>query len=138
MLKQTLILGSVSCITILSPRFQGRNWRLFRTTIFVGTGLSSLAPITHATLIFGVSEMLERSGLPYYLSGGLLYITGVVFYAVSISKLSVVVPLSPANGSGECAICHGLPHSFSSYEANILTWLHDPTGSRLLSTLGRV
>nr|KMM70660.1 adiponectin receptor protein 1 [Coccidioides posadasii RMSCC 3488] len=86
LIEQTLTLGSLSCMIILHPKLQGQEWRNFRTGTFACTGLSSLAPLAHATLMFGLSGMFEHSGLPYYLLEGLLHITGVFFYASRIPE----------------------------------------------------
>lgn len=58
--------------------------------IFICTGLSSFAPIAHAILVFGLTETLERSGLPYYLLEGLLHSIGILFYAVSAFQPAVL------------------------------------------------
>lgn len=82
----TLGLSFLSSIILLHPRFQGRDWRTFRALTFVCTGLSAVAPLAHATLLFGVSGMLKRSGLPYYLVEGALHLIGVFFYATRIPE----------------------------------------------------
>lgn len=48
----------------------------------MGTGLSGIAPIIHAVKIFGLSQSIKQTGLPYYLLEGVLFIAGCGFYAV--------------------------------------------------------
>lgn len=68
---------------MVSPRFQGRTWRNFRTCCFIGTGMSGLAPLAHGIYLFGFSQMLKQSGMPYYLVEGGLLALGALIYAVS-------------------------------------------------------
>lgn len=69
------------CI-LVNPRFQGRRFRTFRASTFVVTGLSGLAPIAHGLHHFGLSQMMEHLGMPYYLSEGIVILLGVLFYTV--------------------------------------------------------
>ncbi len=62
--------------------FRGPKWRTFRVLTFVGTGLSGLAPLGHGIYMFGFSQMLKQSGLPYYLAEGALFCLGAFLYAV--------------------------------------------------------
>lgn len=68
---------------MVHPKFQGLRWRNFRVCVFVGTGLSGLAPLIHGIVIFGFMQMLTRYGMAYFLGEGLLLILGALFYAVS-------------------------------------------------------
>ncbi|KAB5578876.1 hemolysin-III related-domain-containing protein [Coniochaeta sp. 2T2.1] len=78
-----LTLGSGTIFFLVHPKFQGRRWRTLRTCTFVATGLSGFAPIAHGIKLFGFSQMLKQSGMPYYFTEGALYILGVIVYAVS-------------------------------------------------------
>ncbi|KAF8535796.1 hemolysin-III related-domain-containing protein [Trichophaea hybrida] len=73
-------LGIISAIIIINPKFQGREWRTFRLSTFILTGLSALAPITHGIKIFGLQQMNRQSGLPYYLLEGVILLIGAFFY----------------------------------------------------------
>lgn len=69
-------------IIMVSPRFQGRQFRIFRTLTFVGLGTSGFAPLIHGITLFGWSQMVKQSGMPYYLVEGGFLLTGTFFYAV--------------------------------------------------------
>ncbi|RYC60031.1 hypothetical protein CHU98_g6183 [Xylaria longipes] len=74
-------LGVVSIVIMLAPYFQGPSWRNFRLVVFVVTGLSGFAPIIHGIHMFGFSQMVKQSGLPYYFAEGGLFLIGAVTYA---------------------------------------------------------
>ncbi|KAK2791460.1 hypothetical protein FQN53_002569 [Emmonsiellopsis sp. PD_33] len=77
----TGVLGLVSTIIVVSPRFQSSRWRQLRLCTFVATGLSGLLPIIHAASIYPYAQLNQQAGLGYYLVEGLALIIGVVFYA---------------------------------------------------------
>ncbi len=72
---------------LMNPKFEGPRWRTFRVCTFVGTGLSGFAPLAHGLNLFGLSRMMEQSGMPYYLVEGLLLILGALFYTVGAKLL---------------------------------------------------
>ncbi|OIW23008.1 mPR-like GPCR protein [Coniochaeta ligniaria NRRL 30616] len=74
-------LGTMTIFILVSPKFQGRKWRTFRTLTFVSTGLSGFAPLAHGVYLFGWSQMMNQSGMPYYLAEGALLILGATVYA---------------------------------------------------------
>lgn len=69
---------------MLSPYFQGKEFRVFRTLVFIGTGLSGLAPLIHGIKIFGWLQMIKQSGMFYYLIEGGFLLLGTLFYIVSV------------------------------------------------------
>ncbi|KAL6910523.1 mPR-like GPCR protein [Trichoderma evansii] len=76
------VLGSLTIFIMVVPYFQGRKFRVFRALAFVGTGLSGFAPLIHGIKMFGWSQMIKQSGMPYYLAeagclllGALIYVT---------------------------------------------------------------
>jgi adiponectin receptor len=71
-------------LILVHPKFQGPRCRTFRVCIFVGTGLSGLAPLLHGIIVFGFSNMVKQSGMPYYFAKGFFLLLGTLFYAVSI------------------------------------------------------
>ncbi|KAI1360358.1 hemolysin-III related-domain-containing protein [Xylaria arbuscula] len=77
----TGVLGLMSTIIVVNPRFQSSRWRALRISTFVATGLSGLLPVIHAALIVPIGQWNEQAGLGYYLVEGLALITGTVFYA---------------------------------------------------------
>lgn len=70
-------------MVMVNPKFQGRRWRTFRTTCFVGTAMSGFAPLAHGIYLFGWSQMLIQSGMPYYLAEGGFLCLGALLYTVS-------------------------------------------------------
>lgn len=66
---------------LVSPKFQGPEWRVFRLRSFICTGMSAFAPIGHATLRWGPG-FVARIGVPYYLGEGLLILIGCYFWEV--------------------------------------------------------
>ncbi|UKZ85975.1 uncharacterized protein TrAFT101_001814 [Trichoderma asperellum] len=76
------VLGSLTIFIMVNPYFQGKKFRVFRALAFVGTGLSGFAPLIHGIKMFGWSQMMKQSGMPYYLAeagclllGALIYVT---------------------------------------------------------------
>lgn len=77
-------LGSLTVFIMLIPNFHGRKFRLFRTLAFVGTGLSGFAPLIHGVKMFGLSQMMKQSGMPYYLVEGGFLLLGAFIYVVRL------------------------------------------------------
>jgi hypothetical protein len=50
----------------------------------VGLGASGFAPLIHGITMFGWSQMVKQSGMPYYLVEGGFLLTGSFFYAVRL------------------------------------------------------
>lgn len=86
---QILTLSLITIFLLLSPKFQGRRWRNFRVCMFISTALSGFAPLAHGIHIYGFVQMQRQSGMPYFLSEGLLLIMGALFYTVSIKIVYV-------------------------------------------------
>ncbi|KAL7940022.1 mPR-typeG-protein-coupled receptor [Trichoderma barbatum] len=78
------VLGSLTIFIMLNPNFDGKKFRVFRALAFVGTGLSSFAPLIHGVKMFGFSQMMAQSGMPYYLIEGGFLLLGALVYVVSI------------------------------------------------------
>ncbi|UKZ53531.1 hypothetical protein TrVGV298_007323 [Trichoderma virens] len=78
------ILGSLTIFIMLNPYFQGQKFRAFRALAFVGTGLSGFAPLIHGIKMFGFSQMMKQSGMPYYLIEGGFLLLGALVYVVSL------------------------------------------------------
>lgn len=84
-------LGAMTIFILVNPRFQGRKWRTFRTSTFVATGLSGLAPLANGIYLFGIHQMMKQSGMPYYLAEGGLLGLGALIYAVSPARTTCKV-----------------------------------------------
>lgn len=72
-------LSLVSGILVLHPRLQGIRFRGLRTTAFVATALSGLAPIAHGLYLYGWKVMWVRSGMPFWFGEGVVYGVGAAF-----------------------------------------------------------
>ncbi|KAK3293281.1 mPR-like GPCR protein [Chaetomium fimeti] len=84
--SMTGILGALTIGIMVSPRFQGREFRIFRTLTFVGLGTSGFAPLIHGITMFGWSQMVKQSGMPYYLVEGGFLLAGTFFYATKFPE----------------------------------------------------
>ncbi|KAF5872796.1 putative hemolysin-iii channel protein [Botrytis fragariae] len=58
-------------------RFQVGYW------VMVGTGCSAFAPIIHAIVYFGWDQVVDGTGMPWYLGEGGFLVLGAVVYSVS-------------------------------------------------------
>lgn len=79
---QISTLGAITIFILVNPMFQGRKWRIFRVMTFVATGLSGFAPLGHGIQMFGFSQMVKQSGMPFYLAEGVLLGIGALVYTV--------------------------------------------------------
>ncbi|KAI0382493.1 mPR-like GPCR protein [Hypomontagnella monticulosa] len=91
-------LAAISIVIVLAPTFQGPRWRTLRLLTFVFTGLSGLAPIIHGICMFGFTQMMKQSGLPFYLAEGGLFLLGAIVYATRFPE-SVVPGVFDIYGS---------------------------------------
>ncbi|UKZ79331.1 hypothetical protein TrVFT333_007081 [Trichoderma virens FT-333] len=80
------ILGSLTIFIMLNPYFQGQKFRAFRALAFVGTGLSGFAPLIHGIKMFGFSQMMKQSGMPYYLIEGGFLLLGALVYVTKFPE----------------------------------------------------
>ena len=78
---------------MVNPKFQGRKFRVFRAVTFVVTGLSGFAPLIHGIKMFGISQMMKQSGMPYYLIEGGFLLLGALIYTVSLYISRIVEPI---------------------------------------------
>lgn len=81
---------------MVSPRFQGPRFRAFRALTFVATGLSGFAPLLHGIKMFGISQMMKQSGMPYYLIEGGFLLLGALIYVVRL-RISHIVRIDSNN-----------------------------------------
>lgn len=65
---------------VVHPSYQSRQYRLFRLSVFVLTGLSAFAPIIHASRLFPLEQLNKQSGLPYYYVEGGVILLGALIY----------------------------------------------------------
>ncbi|KAK8025750.1 mPR-like GPCR protein [Apiospora arundinis] len=73
-------LGAISVIVLVHPKLQGPKWRTLRLLTFVCTGLAGIAPFVHGGIKFGFPQMALQSGLPYYMTEGILFLTSAAIY----------------------------------------------------------
>lgn len=78
---------------MLNPKFQGQKFRVFRALAFIATGLSGFAPLIHGVKMFGFSQMMKQSGMPYYLIEGGFLLLGALIYVVGhhISHMTEII-----------------------------------------------
>lgn len=65
---------------LIHPAFQSRQYRLFRLSVFLLTGISAFAPIVHASRLFPLEQLNKQSGLPFYYAEGGLVLLGALVY----------------------------------------------------------
>ena len=65
---------------MIHPSYQSRQYRLFRLSVFILTGLSAFAPILHASRLFPLEQLNKQSGLPYYYAEGGIILIGALIY----------------------------------------------------------
>ncbi|KAF2274588.1 HlyIII-domain-containing protein [Westerdykella ornata] len=70
----------VTCFLVLHPRLQGPVYRAHRTSAFIFTALSGLAPVVHGCLYYGFSEAFWNRGVMWWLLEGLWYGVGAWFF----------------------------------------------------------
>lgn len=73
------MLGSASAFVLLISKFRGPDWRTFRLSVFICTGLFAFVPIGHALILWGPGH-LWQIGVPYYLWEGLFLLCGCYFW----------------------------------------------------------
>ena len=73
-------LGALTVYIVNHPSYQSRQYRLFRLSVFIFTGLSAFIPIIHASRIFPLEQLNKQSGLPYYYAEGGLILIGALIY----------------------------------------------------------
>ncbi|KAK8107655.1 mPR-like GPCR protein [Apiospora kogelbergensis] len=73
-------LGAISVIVLVHPKLQGPKWRTLRLLTFVCTGLAGIAPFVHGGIKFGFPQMALQSGLPYYMTEGVMFLTSAAIY----------------------------------------------------------
>ncbi|KAK7948346.1 uncharacterized protein PG986_009232 [Apiospora aurea] len=73
-------LGAISVIVLVHPKLQGPRWRTLRLLTFVCTGLAGIAPFVHGGIKFGFPQMALQSGLPYYMTEGVLFLMSALIY----------------------------------------------------------
>ena len=79
-LVQIGALSALAMYIVLHPSQQGRQYRSFRLSVFVLTGLSAIFPIVHAYSLFPLEQLNQQSGIPYYYAEGGLLLLGALVY----------------------------------------------------------
>jgi adiponectin receptor len=76
-----LTLLIITCVLVMHPRLQGPLYRSHRTTAFILTALSGLAPVIHGCVHYGFGEAFWRRGVLWWLVEGFWYSVGAVFFS---------------------------------------------------------
>ncbi|GAB2269588.1 Heptahelical transmembrane protein 4 [Dionaea muscipula] len=84
-LSSITILGIATIIISLLPVFQNPEFRIIRTGLFFGMGVSGVAPVLHKLILYGHHpEALQTTG--YELLMGVLYGLGALIYATRVPE----------------------------------------------------
>ena len=84
-----MVFGALTVITNIHPKLQGRKYRSMRTSAFVATGMSVVAPLIHGLSIFGL-DLMNRKAFSYTLAAKIgCLLSGTVLYAVSLSSFRI-------------------------------------------------
>ncbi|KAJ4286747.1 hypothetical protein N0V90_012999 [Kalmusia sp. IMI 367209] len=75
-----VLLILTSALLVLHPSLQGPKYRPHRTSAFVLTVLSGLAPTFHGMYVHGISKGWNECGVKWWVAEGLWYGLGVVFF----------------------------------------------------------
>lgn len=66
------------------PKLQGHKYRSMRTSAFVATGMSVVAPLVHGISVFGL-DLMNKKAFTYTLVAKIgCLLSGTVLYAVSL------------------------------------------------------
>ena len=77
-----MIFGALTVITNIHPKLQGHKYRSMRTSAFVATGMSVVAPLIHGTSIFGLN-LMNKKAFTYTLVAKIgCLLPGTALYAV--------------------------------------------------------
>ncbi|PQE10781.1 hemolysin-III family protein [Rutstroemia sp. NJR-2017a BBW] len=76
-----IAMSTTTMVFLLLPSFQGPRWRSSRVAAFIATSIAVLIPFVHAIALFGFSQAMEQSGMPYYFAEAVLLLAGVACYA---------------------------------------------------------
>ncbi|KAF1952685.1 HlyIII-domain-containing protein [Byssothecium circinans] len=74
------LLTLTSTLLVLHPRLQGPKFRPHRTSAFVLTVLSGLAPTFHGMYVHGIRKGFHECGVKWWLLEGICYGIGVLFF----------------------------------------------------------
>ena len=74
---------TLAILMTMHPKMQSPEYRTFRVSMFVATGLSGVAPLVHGLNMFGMSQMM-RKALPHTLAKAACLLSGTSFYVVSL------------------------------------------------------
>lgn len=71
---------ALTAFFFIHPRFQSKQYRTLRLSMFTFLGLSAFVPLIHGLLYFGAANFASRSGFYYYLGeAGLLAVAAAVY-----------------------------------------------------------
>jgi len=66
------------------PKLQGHKYRSMRTSAFMATGMSVVAPLVHGISVFGL-DLMNKKAFTYTLVAKIgCLLSGTVLYAVSL------------------------------------------------------
>jgi predicted membrane channel-forming protein YqfA (hemolysin III family) len=83
---QILTTGTITGVLISHPLLKTPRWRNLKAGAFVVFGSSSFIPLLHGVQRYGLTYMLQYSGMKWYLLELTFYGTGVALYAVCLAR----------------------------------------------------
>lgn len=79
-----MLFGALTVITNTHPKLQGHKYRSMRTSVFLATGMSVVAPLIHGISIFGL-DLMNKKAFSYTLVAKIgCLLPGTTLYAVSL------------------------------------------------------
>ncbi|KAI0066838.1 HlyIII-domain-containing protein [Artomyces pyxidatus] len=91
-LNQSVYLSMITCAglgaayIVLNPEYAKPTHRGARTKVFIGLGLCSVLPVSHALISHGFYTLCQEMGFQWLLLSGTLYIVGALLYANRIPE----------------------------------------------------
>lgn len=80
------VLSIISGVLVLHTKYQGLKYRALRTSAFIATAMSGLAPIINGLCLYGWDHMWHQSGMPFWFLEGGFYGIGALFFATRMPE----------------------------------------------------
>ncbi|KAJ9080292.1 hypothetical protein DSO57_1026639 [Entomophthora muscae] len=78
--------GLVTLLFTVSKTYSQPKYRIHRTAMFLGLGLSGLFPIGHAIVVEGLEKLVGVGSIFWFISMGALYTIGAVIYGLRVPE----------------------------------------------------
>ncbi|KAF9110223.1 hypothetical protein BGX27_006641 [Mortierella sp. AM989] len=74
------IIGAAVVVVVVRPEFRGHEYRWIRSGLFLAMGLSSVFPVVHAVVLYGIPLAQKAIALNYMGCMGAFYVFGTLLY----------------------------------------------------------